>query len=461
MADELAAPALTTPAAIASEVAFPTAAWALEPLTPSCELPGLDRTVPSDDRRLVVTDGRSIYAYRVDGTKPDWVWKLQEPTSLTHGAATQTGLFLACGPRAIVAVKLTDGAYCWDFQLPVELPDLDIPVLTSTRLIVRVGNHGLLAFDATTGRVLWAYSANRHKGLTALTIESAPRFARRFTADDDVVLVQRTDGRRWTLAASDGKLLADDDAPLTEWECSPLALGNRRWVIADGPGTLRLITTESGRSDLRTTESDASHTGRLPTYRRIGSSLFTTTSRNYGIELDRLQASNGEHIWKDRKPLFPVNDVDLTAADASSELLILPIERCLYGIHINNGSDAWRVELPTLSNGASWRVRVGRSVAIAYPSAAASEEPIAVVAERMLFRLLAAPSGERLVRLAFSFLAATTECTLPILLFDPTTGKVLQRLDVPTFGPIASVHLLGDTATVVSLGKVAWLRTRR
>jgi hypothetical protein len=48
--------------------------------------------------------------------------------------------------------------------------------------------------------------------------------------------------------------------------------------------------------------------------------------------------------------------------------------------------------------------------------------------------------------------------TVPVLLLDPQTGKVLEQFDLPARGPILQAWFEGDLAVVALSDRVVWFK---
>ena len=70
------------------------------------------------------------------------------------------------------------------------------------------------------------------------------------------------------------------------------------------------------------------------------------------------------------------------------------------------------------------------------------------------------PQGfpDRLPGLAGTLYDAWVDRAVPVLLFDPESGKLLRRLDVPARGPLVTAYFGRDLAVVATGDRVVWLK---
>jgi hypothetical protein len=68
------------------------------------------------------------------------------------------------------------------------------------------------------------------------------------------------------------------------------------------------------------------------------------------------------------------------------------------------------------------------------------------------------PAAGRLPALAAGLYDAWVTRTVPVLLFDPETGRQLAAVEVPAAGPAVTAWFDRDTAVVATGDRVVWLR---
>ena len=105
-----------------------------------------------------------------------------------------------------------------------------------------------------------------------------------------------------------------------------------------------------------------------------------------------------------------------------------------------------------------WIVRAGKNCVIAYPAEAIPAEPTDVLWERLTRSFLREPFVWRLPGLAGTLYDAWVDRAVPVLLFDPETGKRLARFDVVARGPGVTAWFDTDTAVIATGDRVVWLK---
>lgn len=469
-----AIPSLGPDSRIGSVTRFPTPGCVpLLPFPGQTDLPGMGGLIPVDARKLLVCDGRKLYAIRPGEEKPAWEVALPVGVRPTHASASENAILVA-GPRGIAAFRFADGKRLWEVVVPetsplperegrpvprsheVEppFPDLCGFAVEGDRVVARLGGHHLIGFDLTSGRVAWVLDAAKRARFSPFASDPFPRISPGFALVGNRVVAQTSRGRRLGVTASTGTIRGDFDGTLARWDSPPAVLGNHRVAVADGPGVVRGIAV-----DLRLPEwtydarGETSLTGRAPAVRKLGDILLAAFFRNHGIEVVRLLPATGRPAWGDRTAFLPAGDIDLSLADADASTVYLPAEGKLLAVRTEDGRELWTANLgPGL-----WRVRVARRVVLAYPEEPLPEEPIPLVISRILSRFAMAPDVGRLPLLALGVYDAWADRSLPILFLDAETGREKHRLTVPV-GPVAAVHLGPEIAVVATVGKAIWLK---
>ena len=464
-------PALGYDAKIEHETRFPNPRCVpLLPFAGEADLPGLGRRVPAEGRKLVVTDGEKLLAFRPGEDKPAWESPLPAGVRPTHGIAAGDALLVA-GPRGIGAFRLRDGTPHWHVLvpdtdplpagegrpvprsagLPPAVPELSGFAVDGDRLVARLGPHHLIGLDLRTGRAAWVLDAGGRKRYVPFAADPEPRFSPGFALVGNRVVAKTSTGRRIEVVASSGTLRRESVDLLAPWDTSPAAFAGHV-IAADGPGTVRAFAP-----DLRAAEwtylagGDTSLAGRSPAVRLFGEMLVAAIVRNHGIEIAKLHPANGRPAWGDRTAFLPVSDIDLSLADSDGSNLYLPAEGRLTAVRLEDGRAAWTTDLGP----GTWRVRAGRKAVIAYPAEPVPEETCAEVFPRVLRR--SRLNAADIPRLTLGAYDAWADRAMPVLFLDAETGRVKHRFSVPC-GPVSGVHLGGDVSVIVSNGKGYWLK---
>jgi outer membrane protein assembly factor BamB len=437
----LDAPSITADVEISRTVKLPPGATPLRPLHGA-----------KPPLAIHVAKGGELLAIRVeDGSQKSFA--IAE--SFTHAADLADGFVLA-GPFA-VAVYGAGREPVWVFRMP-DLDSLPPPELSSFHLagawlFARLGERHVIALDLQARVVAWVLGTHGGTRFEPLAFHSAPGFTPQFLVTERAVVVQLTDGRRWLVQATTGKVKTESQTATAPWAAPPVELDG---VIAfpDGPGLVRLANGMSKLKAEYQAEGESSFAGEPPQVRRIGEMLFVAIRRNYGLELLRLDPSTGKPEWSE--PAFlETGSLDLSAADADPQRLLVPVGDTLFALDLEDGSVAWKVRLPGATR---WKVRAGRTAAIATPAEAIPEEPFDAACSRIGRSFLRDPQPWRLPCLAAALYDCWTDRAAPVILLDLESGKRLKTLTIPARGPCVQTVFEGDTAVVATSDRIAWLK---
>jgi outer membrane protein assembly factor BamB len=398
----------------------------------------------------------------------------------THAADLASG-FVVAGPLA-VAVYGSERAPVWVFRVPATEPlprdpgqyrvspaeFLAPPEMTGFRLsgawlVARLGDRHLIAFDLKCRRVAWVLGTSGHLGFVPHAFPDALRLGPTFALASGLVVAQLSDGRRWFVRLESGKVL---DVPGFEqptakawWPVPPAEVEGNRLAVSDGPGTVRLVNLSSGRVRWTHNEGrDTSLSGTPPQVRGWGPTLLIAVSRNHGVELDRLDPATGRSAWNGDAAFLDAAAVSLENADADDVRVFVPAGKLLTAVCVKDGKTAWEAELPDTRAAGGWVVRAGQQCVIAYPANAVPREPVATVFTRVARSFRNNPDPARLPGLFATLYDAWVARSVPVLLFDPETGRRLNRFDVPALGPSVTAWFERDLAVVATGDRVCWLR---
>jgi outer membrane protein assembly factor BamB len=427
-------------------------------------------------RRLFAAGPRQVIAVPLDqGAESEHA----AADLFTHAADLRDG-FVAAGPFAVAIygagrepawvfrVPLTDrlpeGAY--EFRLRCDrepaVPHLSSFVLAGPWLLARIGEHHLIALDLHARRVAWVLCATGRAGFDPKLFPTAPRFGPHFAVIGSTLVAQLSDGRRWFVRLDTGRPAAvpalGERTARAEWAQPPVRVGPNLLAVSDGPGLVRLLQFGGRVRWAFEAEFEEGLTGEPPQMRAWGDVLIIAVRRNHGVEFERVGLGDGKPAWS-RGPAFADADrIDLSAADADAERVYVPAGRKLLAVALGNGKTAWEADLPDTRGAGGWVVRAGKTCVIAYPTSAIPREPTADVLERLKRSFRREPLLWRLPGLAGTLYDAWVDRAVPVLVFDPETGKRLGRFDIPARGPAVSAHLDADTAVIATGDRVVWLK---
>ncbi len=345
--------------------------------------------------------------------------------------------------RSVTIVNLKSGATERVFGLPDSLPDIT-RVLPLDRFVVLVlGLHQLVAADLDNKSLLWALDSLRRNRLQPHPIESAPRFGS-LTALENQLAVQLSTGAWWVVDWQTGKVVREHAAADRPWRSDPVSLSGNRIVVAEGASRVSLF--ENGR---RVWDHDAgrevSLTGDPAELRHAADSLFAFVHRNHGTEIELLKPTDGKPLWASGPALVRANAIDVNATDADQERLYVPVADRLVALKLDTGREAWDVPLPYP---ARWRAVATANALLVFPREAVAFKPASVLASFARY-----PHPRRAFGLLGTAAAEYFHRTVPLLLVDPRTGRLQQRLDLPAGGLVA-VDVTADGVYVAAGGAI-------
>ena len=458
----LDAPSLDSDARIASTLRLPLGSVPLRPI----------RGALSCQHAFVAAPRDLFAASLAEETKT-----LHAPAGeFTHAADLAEG-FLAAGPL-VVALYDGDREPLWVFRVPEtdslpnirgrtairidqpeRLPELSSFALAGDWLIARLGEHHLIALDLKARSVAWILGTHGRSRFEPRLFPTAPTFTPNFYFSEHLLEVQLSDGRRWRVPMSTGQPPSANFGTKTSavpWSMPPVEVEGNRLAFPDGPGLVRFSNRTSGRAKFAyQAEGGTSLAGDPPQVRRWGEVLLVAVRRNYGVELDRIEPTDGKSAWTAGAVFLDASRIDLTAADADPQRVFIVAGNKLLAIELDEGKTAWEVDLP---RAAQWIVRAGRKIVIAYPAEAIPDQPFDAAWNRVCDSFLKCPQPWRLPWLATSLYDCWTDRTVPVLLFDSETGKLVKRLTVPAHGPSVMAWFEGDHAVIATGDRVCWLK---
>jgi outer membrane protein assembly factor BamB len=283
----------------------------------------------------------------------------------------------------------------------------------------------LLALEARSGKVAWSFWA---PGGKLRPMESGGRFTPHYAAGERFVLVQTTAGRRLTLNSQDGRPLHEAAVP-TPWHRPPLALDERRFVLADEAGGVQLLDAESGR--LLWTHHPLGYTsltGAAPQTFGDKITLLALVPRNIGPDLVRLDPLDGKALWT-VAALSDEFDASTAAFDASAVYFVC--KGTLQARALADGRLLWQKKLP--GDFARWQARRSGATLFLVPQ---DDLPLAWLA-------------------TFPQLARKERA---ILALNPRDGQWLQRLPLGDKPDGITLHLQGDRLAVATGGTLTIFR---
>jgi len=400
--------------------------------------------------------------------------------SFSHVAELPEG-FVAVGPSAL-ALYGTERMPSWVFRVPTTpplpahpgqphvffgsappRPDLSSFRIAGSILFARLGNRHLIAFDLAGRRVLWVLGTHGKPGFIPESLPGNPQFGPEFGVTGQFLAVQVSGGRRWFVRCESGTILPNcglgKETATVWWRCGPVEREPNLLAVPDGPGLVRLL--DLAHSSVRWShhsDGEAGLTGEPPQILSRGNLLLVAVRRSYGIELDRLDPTDGASLWSEGPAFLDADRVDLGHADADAKRVFVCAADKLVALSLKSGQCDWQGDLPQDCVAGPWIAHVGRNCIIAYPKLAVPREPVGKHLVRMARSFAREPSWGRLPALAIGAYDAWVARSFPVLFFDPDTGKRLVRFDIPAAGPVVNAVFERDVAVVATGDRVVWLR---
>jgi outer membrane protein assembly factor BamB/tetratricopeptide (TPR) repeat protein len=391
----------------ASSVKFPLrTAWeqALDPDEELLPMPGSD---------VFVTTGRGSSPYLVcrDVDTGKKRWSVSLPFHPCNAFA-HDDLILAAGSAGVAALRREDGIRSWSF-LPPEKHRAEPLVgfrLFAGRLFCFCGGC-LVSFSADYGEV-WRV---REPDAGLHPPAPAGRFVPHFAPVGDQVLVQSSRGNRVTYKINTGST-GRTFGPAKAWTSDPVPIGNDLLTVE---GDRRVTLLGDGARWSYTVPGFTTLSGRPARVAAVGDAILLLVQTNIGYELQRLDHATGKPLWPMALLLGePVADpADWAAGDGT---VFLVEGGVLTARSLLDGKRVW--ETPVGDPRRSWRVERLSGGLLAYPTA--------TTARHFGFRWL---SG----RLQWNLVPDVAEAFgrgYPLVCCD-TSGRVVQRLDLPAGGP--------------------------
>jgi outer membrane protein assembly factor BamB len=333
---------------------------------------------------------------------------------------------LAAGPDAVHCLRSDDGGVLWSWvREPAGGPLTNFRLAGGRLFFLRDGRR-LGTVDAETGAILWETAAPAAN--LGLPYPSG-RFFSRYHAGEDWVVAQTADARLWVIESRTGRRVHELETSPEPWPRSPLPLGEGRLCLVTDPRTVILLNpaagAEIGRPRMRGTTTLS---GEAPAVFGGPNALVLVVPRNYGPTLQRLDPITGAGLWDDERPLG-TDSVPVGAVALDQDAVYLAAGSLLCARALGDGHALWTVPLP--GPGRDWRTLVTHDYLVVYPADAGACE---VRLEGLFGSFCLAgtfPVHER------------TTAGVPVLVCDPKTGQLVQRLNLRAAGPEGSFDRTG------------------
>jgi outer membrane protein assembly factor BamB len=302
--------------------------------------------------------------------KPNWTQELPHAPSWL---AQHANLVLIAGPRRIQALRAADGQELWHFQaehwpnhVPCNDTDADANALsafrlTAGRLFCLQGGRRLLALDVETGAALWSHWA---PGARIGPLGPGGQFYPRYHADADWVVAQTSGGQQLIFESHTGRLAHQLPTGLEPWSQTPVAVQERRVCLVPNAHRVVMLDPASGY-EVWTYALDrhASLSGEPPQVLANSQTVVVRVARNYGYELQCLDAVSGARRWP--APVYVGGTAfDLTRGVLGSTAVYFVQEGFLHARSLADGKPLWERPLTGVDH---WQVVAARNYLLAYP----------------------------------------------------------------------------------------------
>ena len=409
----------------------------------------------SDEKAILVCDGTAIWSWPADLARPSWKSALKTPARIVR-ATFDDGHWIAWGDSTVVSIDAADGRVRWQFDSPNASAFLAGGSLAGSRFITCLGANGLLALDLRTGRIAWLCDPFGRPRFREFALAGAPAFNPHFLAVGDTVLIQKSDGERWTLSADTGRVLHTTPTCLTPWTAPPAATAGGLAIVSDGPALVVAVEPRSNRALWRyEAGGETNLSGAAPEVQIDGEDAFVRIGRNTGMELVHLDAKSGTGDWRNAA-LVPGGGGPGAELVFDSERLYLVQPRAVTGYSRSSGRKLWHREWP---EGGRWQAIVTRGGLLV--CRAEAEEPWNALLGRAIRRWAEWPTPVRALGIGLAMARSFAVPTAVIAMLDSETGEVLARSESPVVGPLIRIERSGNGALLLDTGGAGTLRAGR
>jgi hypothetical protein len=270
------------------------------------------------------------------------------------------------------------------------------------------------------------------------------RLSPHYHADGDWLLLQSQDGRQWVTGIPSSGTRIEKRSPVASPfpPRKPAVLGAGRVALVSDAQHVVLVDLPAAKGVWSyEVPGDSTRTGEPPGMIVHERSLLVLIPRNFGSTVQRLHPDTGKALWPEESFLSAERiDPDQVALDRTA--FYYAAENVIYAHSLNDGKRLW--ELPLQGPAGPWQVVRAANSLLAYPAVSPTD--------RFGFRWLGTSLELQLTRPPHD----PTRRGFPLLVCDPETGKLIQRLNL-TAGPVWTSRR-SDSTEQSWLPKVEWRR---
>ena len=363
---------------------------------------------------------------------------------LPDHAIFHAGQLLLADRRTLVVVNTQTGTTRHQFTLPSLLPDMTHVVPFERFVILTLGFHQLVAADVANKNFCWAIDSLERRGLSPHAIESAPRIVSA-TRWGNQLVAQLSSGTWWIVDAQTGRVLRKQSTTDRPWLSKPATVPNGRLAVVDNASQVSLLDADHRRLWSYDAGREASLTGEPAGVRFVSEKLFAFFHRNQGVEIESFKVADGTRLWPSGPAFLAIGSLDVNGIAADDERLYVPQSDSLTALKLDTGRTAWTATLPVA---APWRAVMAKNCLVVFSGDAIATEPNSALAAFARY-----PHPRRVFGLLHTAVADYFQRTVPILLFDPRSGELQQRLDLPAAGTV-SVTVAADGVWIAAGGAI-------
>jgi outer membrane protein assembly factor BamB len=216
-------------------------------------------------------------------------WLSVDPVSVT-----------VAGRGGIGRYARRDGQRIWEWRAPVNAPWLhptsgwrDPDVLAApaelsdvrfvgSRLFARLGERSLISLDGISGALMWQRQAT-----------PASRLYPEYAADDAAAIIQTSNGQCWAFDASTGRTMYAASAATEPWPQPPVPIGDGLIAVSEDDRVVAFRSQDGRPVWNYSLPRWPSLAGQVPRIRRRGESLIVGVGRNEGFEVISLDRTTG------------------------------------------------------------------------------------------------------------------------------------------------------------------------
>jgi outer membrane protein assembly factor BamB len=343
--------------------------------------------------------------------KPCWSRALPQQPRWIGSCAD---IVLVAAEQSINGLSRSDGERLWSLSLVTDgrIPKLSAFQLAGSRLFFLQDERRLFALDVFTGRVLWTSWAPA--GRFQLPSPSG-RFHPSFYAGEESVVIQSRMGPWFVLDSRTGRRLREFEHAGPPWPRPPLPLDQQRLAVVSDAEHLTVLDSRTGEAIWTySAPSPVSLTGEPLQVVGNGDALLILVSRNYAYDLECLDPRTGSRRWSKLLSLG-TQPMDLEGGTVDDATVYLMQGNALLAYALADGRLLYSVPLPAIAG--HWHVLRTQHGLICFPrDCQATHWQVSWLFATAQLRLSPAPAAER-------------EHSLAVLIYDPRTGRPLQRLN--------------------------------